>query len=57
MDNSMKRLTQIFGEYITQDLEGEIKELPLNILQYRYRGADIVKRVDDFKTQIEKGGV
>ena len=38
-------------------LEGEIKELPLNILQYRYRGADIVKRVDDFKTQIEKGGV
>ena len=34
--------------------EAEIKELPSNKLQYRYRGADIVKRVDDFRTQIEK---
>jgi len=37
-------------------LEGEIKELPLNKLQYRYRGADIIERVADFRIQIEKGG-
>ena len=36
--------------------EEEIKGLPLNKLQYHYRGADIVERVDDFRLQIEGGG-
>jgi len=35
---------------------GEIKKLSLNKKQYQYRGADLVKRVDDFRIQIEKGG-
>ena len=35
---------------------GEIKKLSLNKKQYQYRGADLVKRVDDFRIQLEKGG-
>jgi len=36
--------------------EKTIKKLPLKRPIYRYRGADLIERVDDFKTQIEKGG-
>jgi len=32
------------------------KKLPAKKPTYHYRGADLIERVDDFKTQIEKGG-
>ena len=34
----------------------EIKDLPPVKQRYRYRGADIIERVDDFRLQIEAGG-
>jgi len=36
---------------------GGIKKLPLKKPTYRYRGADLIERVDDFRIQIEKGGL
>ena len=38
-------------------LKEKINELPSNQPQYWYRGVDLVKRVDDFRLQIEKGGL
>jgi predicted molibdopterin-dependent oxidoreductase YjgC len=32
------------------------KKIPIKKPTYHYRGADLIERVDDFKTQIEKGG-
>jgi predicted molibdopterin-dependent oxidoreductase YjgC len=34
----------------------EIKDLPSRKLSFRYRGTDIIERVDDFRVQIEAGG-
>ena len=33
-----------------------IKQIPAKKQSYRYRGADLIERIDDFRTQIEKGG-
>jgi len=34
----------------------EMKDLPSSKLRFRYRGANIIERVDDFRLQIEAGG-